>query len=78
MSGGKDNQAQLRSSGGKRVALRCPSMIFCGFLEKMSWSCKTEFLEIPKFKKLGVHVTGRPYCSGLSRQEVKIDVWKYL
>jgi len=43
----------------------------------MSLSCKTEFLEIQNFKKLGVHVTGRPDCSGLSRQEVKIDVWNY-
>jgi len=44
----------------------------------MSWSWQTEFLGIHRFKRLGVYVTGRPDCSGLSRQEVKIDVWKYL
>jgi len=30
------------------------------------------------FKKPGVHVAGKPDCSGPSRREVKIDVWKYL
>jgi len=41
------------------------------FAKQNSWKCIIS-------KKLGVHVTGRPDCSGLSRREVRIDVWKYL
>jgi len=53
-------------------------MIFCRFLEKMSWSWKTEFLGNIEFQKTGIYVTGRPECAGPSHREVKIDVWKYL
>ena len=42
-------------------------MIFCRFLEKISWSWKTEFLEIPNIKKLGVTWSGDPMiCPRLS------------
>ena len=40
---------------------------------------KDRILEHTEFQKTtGTYVTGRPDCSGPSRQEVKIDVWKYL
>jgi len=39
---------------------------------------KDRILGKQEFPKTGSYVTGRPDCSGPSRREVKIDVWKYL
>jgi hypothetical protein len=38
---------------------------------------KDSILGNTEFQKSGSYVTGRPDCSGPSRREVKIDVWKY-
>jgi len=39
---------------------------------------KDRILGNAEFQKTGNYETGRPDCLGLSRREVKIDVWKYL
>jgi len=70
-----------RSPMRRGVQGAAPRNFCCGFLSifgKNVLVLQAEFLEIQIFKKLGVHVTGRLNCSGPSRREVKIDVWKYL
>jgi len=39
---------------------------------------KNKILGSTELQKAGIYMTGRPDCTGPSRREVKIDVWKYL
>jgi len=52
-------EVQPRKKGG-----RSPAIFLCGFLDKMSWSWKIEFLEIQNFNKLGVTWLGDPIVRG--------------
>jgi len=74
--GGWEGRGPVRKGAGRSPANFFD--IFLSIFKKNVLVLKDRILGNAEFQKTGSYVTGRPDCSGPSRREVTIDVWKYL